>query len=68
VTKALKEDGIEDISGHAHVGELTYVEPDPIIGMAYCLKKGKLVSSKHSSTMCTVMRKTMIQLAQHHIG
>jgi hypothetical protein len=44
VTKALKEDGIKDISGidDAQVGDLTYFHPDPNNPTASCLKKGEI--------------------------
>jgi hypothetical protein len=47
VTKALREDGIKEISGlislsDDQVEDLTHLDPDPTNPTAYCLKKGEI--------------------------
>jgi hypothetical protein len=47
ITKALREDGIKEISGLISLGDeqvedLTYLDSDPTYPTAYCLKKGEI--------------------------
>jgi hypothetical protein len=47
ITKALREDGIKEISGlislsDEQVEDLTYLDSDPTNPTAYCLKKGEI--------------------------
>jgi hypothetical protein len=65
VTKALKEDGLEDISGilmldDAYVEDFAYLDSDPNNTTAHCLIKAEIGLIKHSSTMFIIIMKLMI--------